>query len=94
MNDPRETACEWYGNEKKAAMWSNEATWIKKLTALAEQYPNDVVIRRASEDNNGMILVDLPKSWFKIKPPAKRTMTDEQRAELAERMKRIRNNTK
>lgn len=94
MNDPRETAWDWYSDSKTATMCSNEATWIKKLTALAEQYPNEVVIRKTPEDNGGVILVDLPKKWFKIKPPAKRTMTDEQRAELSERMKRVRNNTK
>lgn len=94
MSDPRETAWDWYSDSKTATMCSNEATWIKKLTALAEQYPNEVVIRKTPEDNGGVILVDIPKKWFKIKPPAKRTMTDEQRAELAERMKRIRNNTK
>lgn len=94
MNDIKETAWDWYGDEKTATMCSNEASWIKKLTALAEQYPNDVEIRKMPEDNGGVILVSLPKKWFKIKPPAKRTLTDEQREALSERMKRIRNNTK
>lgn len=31
---------------------------------------------------------------FKIKPPAKRILTDKQREALSERMKRVRNNTK
>lgn len=94
MNDVKETAWDWYGDEKAATMSSNEAVWIKRLTALAEQYPEDVVIRKTPEDNHGVILVSLPKKWFKIKPPAKRTLTDEQREALSERMKRIRNNAK
>lgn len=94
MNDVKETGWDWYSDEKTATMNSNEAIWIKRLTALAEQYPNDVVIRKTPEDNNGVIFVSLPKKWLKIKPPAKRTLTDKQRAELAERMKRVRNNTK
>lgn len=90
MNDVKETAWDWYGDEKTATMSSNEAVWIKRLTALAEQYPEDVVIRKTPEDNNGYVLASLPKKWFKIKPPTKRTLTDEQRAALTERMKRIR----
>ena len=94
MNDLRETSWDWYSDEKTATMCSSEAVWIRKLTALAEQYPEDVVIRKAPEDNGGVILVDLPKKWLKIKPPTKRNMTDEQREALAERMKNVRNRTK
>lgn len=94
MNDVKETAWDWYSDEKKATMCSNETSWIKRLTALAGQYPEDVVIRKTPEDNCGVILVSLPKKWFKIKPPTKRTLTDEQRATLSKRMKCIRNNTK
>lgn len=94
MNDVKETAWDWYSDEKIATMCSSEASWIKKLTALAEQYPEDVVIRKTPEDNGGVILVSLPKKWFKIKPPTKRTLTDEQRAALSERIKRIRINIK
>lgn len=94
MNDPRETSWDWYSDEKTATMCSNEAVWIRKLTALAEQYPDDVVIREVPEDNGGFILVNLPKKWFKIKPPTKRNMTDEQREALADRMRNVRNRTK
>lgn len=94
MNDPRETSWDWYSDEKTATMCSNEAVWVRKLTALAEQYPDDVVIRKAPEDNDGFIFVKLPKKWFKIKPPTKRNMTDEQREVLADRMRNVRNRTK
>ena len=94
MSDPRETAWDWYSDEKTATMCSSEAVWIRKLTTLAEQYQDDVVIQKAPEDNGGVILVKLPKKWFKIKPPTKRTLTDEQREELAERMRNVRNNSK
>ena len=94
MNDSRETAWDWYSDEKMASMCSNEAVWVRKLTALAEQYPDDGVIKKTPEDNGGVILVSLPKKWFKIKPPTKRNMTDEQREALAERMKKVRNRTK
>ena len=94
MNDPRETSWDWYSDEKTATMCSNEAVWVRKLTSLAEQYPDDVVIRKAPEDNDGFIFVKLPKKWFKIKPPTKRNMTDEQREALADRMRNVRNRTK
>ena len=94
MNDPRETSWDWYSDESTATMSSNEAVWVRKLTSLAEQYPDDVVIRKAPEDNDGFILVNLPKKWFKIKPPTKRNMTDEQREALADRMRNVRNRTK
>ena len=67
MSDPRETSWDWYSDEKTATMCSNEAVWIRKLTALAEQYPEDVVIREVPEDNGGVILANLPKKWLKIK---------------------------
>lgn len=94
MSDPRETAWDWYSDDKMATMCSNEATWIRKLTTLAEQYPDDVVIEKMPENNGGTIFVRLPKKWFKIKPPTKRSMTDEQREALAERMRNARNRTK
>lgn len=94
MNDQRETAWDWYSDGQTATMCSNEAVWIRKLTALAEQYPDDVIIEKMPEDNGGVILVKLPKKWFKIKPPTKRTLTDEQREKLVERMKNIRNTPK
>ena len=54
---------------------------------LAEDRPNDVEILAYPDDNDGAILAHVPKSWMKVSPPAKRTMTDEQRAAAAERLR-------
>jgi len=42
------------------------------------------------ENNDGYIVVHVPKNWFKLSPPRQVNYTDEQRAALAERMAKAR----
>lgn len=90
MADFNETACDYLSCDKHATFCSNETKWINKIRKLEKQYPNDVEIQVQPEDNQGMLLAHIPKSWFKISPPRKVNYTDEQRAAMAERMKNAR----
>jgi hypothetical protein len=90
MADFNETACDYYSCDKHATFCSSETKWINKIRKLKEQYPDDVEITVQPEDNQGMILAHIPKSWFKISPPRKVNYTEEQRAAMAERMKNAR----
>lgn len=89
MADFKETCIEYLDIDKHATFCSSETKWINKIRKLHEQHPNDVVIVEEPENNDGMILAHIPKSWFKIKPPAARNMTEEQRAAAAERMRSL-----
>lgn len=86
MADLRETSVDFLNVDKHATFCSSETKWINKILKLQESHPDEVKIAYAPEDNDGMIVAHVPKSWFKLSPPRKREMTDEQRAAAAERL--------
>ena len=87
MADFKETCIEYIDIDKHATFCSSETKWINKIKKLHDQRPNDVMIVQDPENNDGMIIAHIPKSWMKVSPPASRSMTDEQRAAAAERLK-------
>ena len=85
-----ETAFDYLSENKYATFSSNEAKWINRMKSLADSHPDEVKILYQPEDNEGYMLAHIPKSWVKCSPPHKRNLTDEQRAELAERLAKVR----
>lgn len=85
--DFRETSVEYISCDDHATFYSSEAKWIRKIKTLQSEYPTDITIINQDDDS---IIVHIPKSWLKIKPPRKMTLTDEQRAAAAERMSNAR----
>lgn len=73
-----------------AYMSSDERRWINKIQRLAESHPEECVILKKPEDNGGFIYARFPQKWARVSPPVKRIMTDEQRAEVAERFAKAR----
>ena len=92
MADFKETCIEYLDIDKHATFCSSERKWINKIYKLKEKYPNEVHIEVSEEENDGMIIASIPKSWMKVSPPKKVNYTDEQRAAMAERMRAARNN--
>ena len=86
MNDLKETGVNFTSDEHCATFFSSERKWINKLLALSSQYPDDVQIVYCPEDNHGMLVAHIPKTYLKISPPRKREMTDEQREAAAVRL--------
>lgn len=86
MTDFRETAAGYISTDSYAVFSSSEQKWINKIIKLHESHPDEVKIKYMPEDNNGMLLAHVPKSWFKISPPRQREMTDEQREAAAIRL--------
>lgn len=85
--DLRETSIEYLTCNDHATLYSSEAKWMRKIKQLQTDYPDSVqIINETSES----IVVHIPKSWFKVTPPRKMTLTDEQRAAAAERMTKAR----
>lgn len=90
MADLIETSIEYITIDKHATFCSGERKWINKINKLHEQYPEEVQIVVHPENNDGIILAHIPKSWLKVSPPRKVNITEERRAELSERMKKAR----
>ena len=71
--------------EKRASVYSCIPSTVKKLYKLAEQEN-----ARIELDNQYGLMISVPQNWIKIRPPAKRVLTEEQKAALAERMSKVR----
>lgn len=69
---------------------SDERKWINRIRKLKEEHPDEITIIREPEVNDGCIYAKLPPSWLKVQPPRKLDLTDEQRAELRERLNNVR----
>lgn len=93
MADDRETCIERIQNDKYTNIYTSERKFINELNNLKDQHPEDVIIEHINSD--GSICAKVPYNWFKfVKPPTKRTMTEEQRQAASERMKKNRENRK
>ena len=84
-----ETVIEHLEGKKTWTISTDERTWKNRLCKLAEQHPDDVECVAINRD--GSMMFHVPESWVKIRPPRKVNMSDERKAELAERMRNIRN---
>lgn len=81
-----ETACEYLSDK---VMWvsTDEDKWKRRFLQWAEEYPEEVTIKRRPEENDGCLYLTCPASWLRIRPPIKRNMTEEQRKAIGERAK-------
>lgn len=86
-----ETCCEYLDDK---VMWvsSDQQKIINKVRKLAEAYPDNVTIKREPETNDGCIYATMPADWLKLSPPRKIEMSDDQKAEVAERLRNARAN--
>ena len=73
-----------------AYMSSDERRWVNHLRKLAEQHPDECVILKQPEENQGFIYAKFPQKWARVKPPQQRVMSDEKRANLIENLRRYR----
>lgn len=79
-----------YDEDKVMRISTDERRMITRLMKLAEQYPDEVEIIERPETNDGCLYLKCPADWLLIRHPKKMNYSDEQRAEMAERMKNIR----
>ena len=82
----RETATNYMYGDETFTMSSSESKWINRIKKYSEQYPNDVKITHINED--GSIMAEINKKWFKISPPRK--VSDKQRELASQRFKALR----
>lgn len=85
-----ETAFDYLSCDNHATFSTTEPKWIRKITTLSKTNPDEVQIIYTPEQNNGALYAHIPKSWLKVSPPKKMSLTDEQRAAAAERLSKSR----
>lgn len=85
-----ETTTNYMYGDETFTMSSSESKWINRIKKYSEQYPNDVKITYINED--GSIMAEINKKWFKISPPRK--VSDKQRELASQRFKALRNKQK
>ena len=90
MADFKETAFDYVDVDDTATFCSSERRWINKMIKLSETFPDEVQIKYMPEDNDGVILVHLPKNWLKVSPPKKVNLSEEEREKRAERFRELR----
>lgn len=86
--------CFNYCDEKQAFFSSDERKWITRIRKLQEQNPDEVIILRQPETNDGCIYCKLPASYLKIQPKKKMVMTEERRAQLMKQLEKTRKKPK
>lgn len=80
----QETIINYNNEEKTASVFTYDKSLIRKLDKRLSEMPDMKLIRRGED----FAEYSLPKKWIKVSFP--RQYSDEQRAEMAERMKAAR----
>ena len=81
-----ENAIEWLDTQQKATVTLHGGRLKNRVMKLAEEYPDEVEIRREPDENGGFLVAKIPAKWVKITPPRRLELTDEQKEELRERL--------
>lgn len=96
QGDLQETWAGYVRGDKTITFDTGEQKWIRKIQKWKEQYPDDVIIKAQNIDPDSedekidSVVVELPIKWFKVAPPAKRTLTEEQKLAARERLQTAR----
>lgn len=80
--------CINYCEPGMAYMSSDERRWINRLHKYNVEHPDECIIMKQPEDNDGFIYAKFPTSWIKLGP--KRKVSDEMRAKATERFAKYR----
>lgn len=85
MDRCMENVIEFIENERRATVTFSQGRFKSRIRKLAAEHPEECQV--VKENKDGSLLAHIPVSWIKINPT--RQLSDEQRNELAERIKRI-----
>lgn len=81
-----ENAIEWLDSRDKATVTLHGGRLKNRVLRLAEEYPDEVEIRREPDENGGFLVAKIPVKWVKITPPRRLELTDERKEELMARL--------
>jgi len=82
----------WTTRDTRGYFTTNMKREVRRMTGYADTRPDEVTIIKEPKTNGGYLVALVPKTWFSVKPPRKRTLTDEQRVIISKRMSEIRKN--
>lgn len=82
-NMENENVIEFFTNADTATVTFHQGRYKNKIRKLAEEKPDEVTIL---SDENGFLVAKVPVKWIRIGVPRTVNMTDDQKAELAERL--------
>lgn len=72
--------------QRKVTFTFTARKYINRIKKYKESHPDDVDF---VENSDGSICGHVPLKWLKISPPRKVELTDEQKAERSERMRKL-----
>ena len=76
--------------DKEMFVSTDEMKWKNRIEQWAKEYPDECKITVRPENNDGCMCAKMPASWFRMRPPIKRNLTDEQREAMGERLRKAR----
>lgn len=81
----KETAYDYIDGNSYATFYTGQRKWLNKINnEWLVKYPDQVKVIQVNED--GSMLVHIPKNWLKLSPPKKMNLTDEQRRKIGDRL--------
>lgn len=87
MDKYTETCVEFIDGGDHLTISTAKRKYINKIVKWAKDYPNVTYV----ENEDGSVCAKVPIDWFRFpSPKVKKNYTDEQRAMMAERAKRMR----
>lgn len=81
-----ENNVEFLTGQRKITFTFTARKYINRIKKYKESHPDDVDF---VENSDGSICGHVPLKWLKISPPRKVELTDEQKAERSERMRKV-----
>lgn len=97
-----ETTIDMIHGEKTAIWYSSYPSVIKQMKEYVKAYPDEVKVRfdytseeHQRETGEMAYEIEVPRDWVRVpRPKTKKNLTEEQRAQAGERLKRARANKK
>lgn len=81
-----ENSIEFLSGQRTVTFSFTARKWINKIKQYAQSHPDEVDFV-VNED--GSVCGHIPYKWFKISPPRQVNLTEEQKQERADRMRRV-----
>ena len=88
MEAYNETVLEIEGSRDEWTVCTGQMVWKNRLAKLAKENPDQV--EHLITNLDGSVVYHVPKAWVKISPPRRVTMSEEQKAVSAERLRKYR----
>jgi len=82
----------WVDVDDMVSVTAYQTKYMNQLKKLAEAHPDEVKIIKEAKENDGMMVVHLPKKYCKVsfgEARAKRELTEDQKAAARERAKKM-----